>query len=101
MMIKNNDRLFHGMPECCSDDQKCRELLKIVAARMKSIRRSRFRSSVNEHSLLQILKLYRELQSRNYSGAYSRLRHIGVSADLCSSEMTAILIPTLTAMLED
>lgn len=47
------------------------------------------------------MKLYRELCSGDYVGAYARLRHIGVNVDLCSSEMRAILIPTLKCITED
>ena len=99
--MKNNTRLFRAMPIHCTDNHQCHKMLVTATLRLKKTRRTKYGGQLNEQIILQIMKLYREHCSGDYVGAYARLRHIGVNVDLCSSEMRAILIPTLKCITED
>lgn len=99
--MKNNAYLFHTMPEHCDDNSQCHNLLLTAALRLQKVRRAKYGGQLNEQTILQIMKLYRELRSGDYISAYSRLRHIGVNVNLCNCEMRTILISTLKCIMED
>ena len=99
-MIGKSADLFRNLSEH-SDQEQSRQSLKTVAQRMKSIQKPQYSSSLGCSGMYQIAALYRELKSGNFAGAYSRLRYMNGLMDLCGSEITAILIPTITAFTED
>ena len=99
--MKNNTRLFRAMPIHCTDNHQCHKMLVTATIRLKKTRRTKYGGQLNEQTILQIMKLYRDHFRCDNEGAYASLRHIGVNVDLCNSEMRAFLIPTLKCITED
>ena len=98
--MKSNTYLFRAMPPNCTDNGRCRQMLLTAVSRLEKLRSLKYGGQLDSQCFLQIMKLYRELRCDDYVAAYARLRHIGTNTNLCSSEMTAILVPTLKYLME-
>ena len=99
-MKRNNADLFRGLQENF-DQKQSRLCLKKIAQRMKNISKPKYSFSLGNFGIYQIAELYYELKSENFVKAYERLRYMNGFMDLCSSEITAILVPTIMFFTED